>query len=109
MRYLIHTLAIILLACCCHAQGKGKADVSTIYPPARGTNDLGGINNPIQIIEITEPLKLEKQKEKKLVHEANKLTIKERDKGSKNESDYKPVKEYPLMFKNNRKGRKDKK
>jgi hypothetical protein len=89
MRYLINTLAIILLACCCHAQGKGKdkPDVST----------------------NAAPVKVEKQKEKKLIHEANKLTIKERDKGSKKESDYKPVKEYPLMFKNNRKGRKDKK
>ena len=83
MRYLINTLAIILLACCCHAQGKGrdKPDVSTNAAPVKV------------------------EKERKLEHMENKLTIKERDKGSKKESDYKPVKEYPLMFKNNRKAR----
>jgi hypothetical protein len=85
MRYLINTVAIIMLVCCCHAQGKGrdKPDVSTNKPP----------------------VKIEK--ERKLEHLENKLTIKERDKGSKKESDYKPVKEYPLMFKNNRKARKE--
>jgi hypothetical protein len=87
MRHLIKSISIIMLACCCNAQGKGrdKPDVSTNKPP----------------------VKIEK--ERKLEHLENKLTIKERDKGSKKESDYKPVKEYMLMFKNNRKARKDKK
>ncbi len=49
--------------------------------------------------------KVEKQKEKKTEHMEAKITIKERDKGSKKESDYKTVSEFPLMFKNNRKAR----
>lgn len=46
------------------------------------------------------------EKEKKMEHFGNKIVIKERDKGSKKESDWKPAKEYPLMFGNNRKARK---
>ena len=86
MRYLINSIAIIMLACCCHAQGKGKdkPDVST---------------NAV-------PEKVQKPQEKKVEHAPNKLTVKTRDKGSKKERDYKTVKEYPLMFKNNRKARK---
>jgi len=47
-------------------------------------------------------------KEKKIEHQANKIIVKERDKGSKKESDWKPSKEYPLMFSNNRKAKKEK-
>ena len=73
-----------MLACCCQAQGKGKdkPDVSTNKPPVKV------------------------EKEKKLEHSENKIIQKERDKGSKKESDWKPAKEYPLMFGNNRKARK---
>ena len=39
---------------------------------------------------------------------ANKIVVKERDKGSKRESDWKTSKEFPLMFGNNRLGRKPK-
>jgi len=46
------------------------------------------------------------EKEKKLEHAENKIVMKERDKGSKKESDWKAAKEYPLMFGNNRKARK---
>ena len=74
-------LLAVILACSCQAQGKDKPDVST--------------NNA--------PVKVEK--EKKAVHEAGKIVIKERDKGSKKESDWKTSKEYPLMFRNNRKAR----
>jgi hypothetical protein len=52
--------------------------------------------------------KVEKEKEKKLEHTANKIVMKERDKGSKKETDWKPSKEFPLMFGNNRLGRKPK-
>ena len=52
--------------------------------------------------------KVEKEKEKKLEHTANKIVKKERDKGSKKESDWKTSKEFPLMFGNNRLGRKPK-
>jgi hypothetical protein len=48
------------------------------------------------------------EKEKKLEHSENKIVMKERDKGSKKESDWKPSKEFPLMFGNNRLGRKPK-
>ena len=48
------------------------------------------------------------EKEKKLEHRENKIVMKERDKGSKKESDWKPSKEFPLMFGNNRLGRKPK-
>jgi hypothetical protein len=48
------------------------------------------------------------EKEKKTEHQANKIVVKERDKGSKKESDWKVVKEYPLMFSNNRKAKKEK-
>jgi len=76
-------LLAAILACSCQAQGKGKdkPDVST--------------NNP--------PVKVEK--EKKAVHEAGKIVVKARDKGSKKESDWKTEREYPLMFRNNRKAR----
>jgi hypothetical protein len=80
-------LSIILTACCCHAQGKGKE----IETP---------LTNAV-------PEKIQKPQEKKVEHEPNKLTVKTRDKGSEKESDYKTVKEYPLMFKNNRKARKE--
>ena len=81
-------LIVTILACSCHAQGKGKdkPDVSTNNPPA----------------------KVEKGKEKKLEHRENKIVKKERDNGSKKESDWKPAKEFPLMFGNNRLGRKPK-
>jgi hypothetical protein len=49
------------------------------------------------------PVKAEK--ERKTEHFDNKMIVKERDKGSKKESDWKTSKEYPLMFKNNRKAR----
>lgn len=52
--------------------------------------------------------KVEKEKEKKLEHRENKIVKKERDKGSKKVSDWKTVKEYTLMFKNNRKARPNK-
>jgi hypothetical protein len=45
------------------------------------------------------------EKEKKVEHQEGKIIVKERDKGSKKESDWKTSKEYPLMFKNNRKAR----
>lgn len=48
------------------------------------------------------------EKEKKLEHSENKIVMKERDKGSKKETDWKPSKEFPLMFGNNRLGRKPK-
>jgi len=48
------------------------------------------------------------EKEKKLEHFGNKIVMKERDKGSKKESDYKVEREFPLMFANNRKARKQK-
>ena len=52
--------------------------------------------------------KVGKEKEKMLEHRENKIVMKERDKGSKKESDWKPSKEFPLMFGNNRLGRKPK-
>jgi len=52
--------------------------------------------------------KVEKEKEKKLEHSESKIVKKERDKGSKKESDWKTSKEFPLMFGNNRLGRKPK-
>jgi len=52
--------------------------------------------------------KVEKEKEKKMEHSESKIVKKERDKGSKKESDWKTSKEFPLMFGNNRLGRKPK-
>ena len=52
--------------------------------------------------------KAEKEKERKLEHTEKKIMIKERDKGSKKETDWKTAKEFPLMFGNNRLGRKTK-
>jgi len=49
--------------------------------------------------------KVEKQKEKKTEHMEAKIIVKERDKGSKKESDYTTAREFPLMFKNNRNAR----
>jgi len=46
------------------------------------------------------------EKEKKTEHLDKRLTVKERDKGSKKESDWQIVKEYTLMFKNNKKAKK---
>ncbi len=45
------------------------------------------------------------EKEKKTEHADNKMIVKEREKGS---SEWKTVKEFTLMFKNNRKARKPK-
>jgi hypothetical protein len=42
------------------------------------------------------------------VHQSNKIIIKLRPKGSKKESDWKTEREYPLMFSNNRKAKKEK-
>jgi hypothetical protein len=46
------------------------------------------------------------EKERKTEHCDNKLIIKARDKGSKKDSDYKIEREFPLMFKNNKKAKK---
>lgn len=85
---MIRILIVFLIAATCHAQGNGedKPDVST--------------NNP--------PVKVEKEKEKKLEHFQDKIVMKARDKGSKKESDFKVDKEYRLMFNNNPKARKPK-
>lgn len=48
------------------------------------------------------------EKERKAEHTTNKIIIKERDKGSKKESDWETAKEYPLMFNNNKKAKKAK-
>lgn len=48
------------------------------------------------------------EKERKTEQLENKITIKARDKGSKKESDFKVEREFPLMFANNRKARKQK-
>lgn len=48
------------------------------------------------------------EKERKAEHQENKITIKARDKGSKKESDFKVEREFPLMFANDRKARKQK-
>ena len=48
------------------------------------------------------------QKEKKIERLENKFIVKERDKGSKKESDWQIARELPLMFANNRKARKPK-
>ena len=48
------------------------------------------------------------EKEKKAEHQADKITIKSRDKGSKKESDFTVDKEYRLMFSNNRKAKQQK-
>jgi hypothetical protein len=85
MRYLSNIAVVIFISFCCHAQGKGKGDTTP------STNAV--------------PAKVEKQKEKKIEHQSNKLIIKARDKGSKKESDWKTSKEYPLMFKNNKKAK----
>lgn len=45
------------------------------------------------------------EKEKKTEHADNKMIVKDREKGS---SEWKTVKEFTLMFKNNRKARKPK-
>jgi hypothetical protein len=45
------------------------------------------------------------EKEKKIEHADNKVIVKEREKGN---SEWKTAKEFPLMFKNNRKARKPK-
>lgn len=89
MRYLINTLAVVMLACCCQAQGKGKPDT------APATNSV--------------PAKAVKEKERKAEHLEAKITVKARDKGSKKESDFRVEKEYPLMFSNNRKAKTKKK
>jgi len=65
---------------------------------AANTNKVDKIANTNQVAKA--------EKEKKLEHIANKIVMKERDKGSKKESDWKAAKEYPLMFGNNRKARK---
>jgi len=88
MRYLIKALCFIMLACCCNAQGKGKAGAEP------STNAA--------------PAKVQKPQEKKLEHALNKLTVKTRDKGSKKESDFKPEKEFTLMFGNNKLAKKPK-
>lgn len=75
-------IAFILLAYACHAANTNKVD------------------------KADKPAKVEK--EKKTEHLKNKITIKDRDKGSKSEADWKTEKEYPLMFGNNRKARKQK-
>jgi hypothetical protein len=76
-------IAFILLAYACHAANTNKVD------KADKTDKV--------------------EKEKKTEHLENKITIKERDKGSKKESDWMPAREYPLMFGNNRKAKKEKK
>lgn len=48
------------------------------------------------------------EKERKTEHQENKIIIKARDKGSKKESDFRVEREFPLMFANNRKARKQK-
>jgi hypothetical protein len=48
------------------------------------------------------------EKELKTEHQENKIIVKARDKGSKKESDFKVEREFPLMFANNRKARKQK-
>jgi hypothetical protein len=67
------------------------------------TNKVEKVDKPDKAEKPVKPEKIEK--EKKLQHDEKKITIKERDKGSKKESDWKPAKEYPLMFGNNRKAR----
>jgi hypothetical protein len=64
---------------------------------AGNTNKMDKIANTNQVAKV--------EKEKKLEHFENKIVVKERDKGSKKESDWKAAKEFPIMFKNNRKGR----
>jgi hypothetical protein len=63
--------------------------------------------NTNKVEKAEQPEKVEK--EKKAEHQANKVVILERDKGSKKESDWKVVKECPLMFANNKKAKKEKK
>jgi hypothetical protein len=75
---------LTLLAIASHAKGRTPA-ASTNTPPGQV-----------------------KQMERKAEHLANKIIIKSRDKGSKKESDWKTSKEFPLMFGNNRLGRKPK-
>lgn len=76
------TFLIVIMLACCTAYGKNKieTDTSTNAPPA----------------------KVQKPQEKKVDHALNKLTVKTRDKGSKKESDFKPEKEFKLMFGNNK-------
>lgn len=66
--------------------------------------------NTNKVDKADKPEKHEKvEKEKKAEHQANKIVVKSRDKGSKKESDWKAEREFPLMFGNNRKARKPKK
>ena len=84
----VQRVAIISLICCaslCHAANTNKVE------------------------KADKPEKHEKvEKEKKTEHQANKIVLKEREKGSKKERDWKPSKEYPLMFSNNKKAKKEK-
>jgi len=70
---------------------------------AENTNKVDKVDKPDKVEKPWKPEKIEK--EKKVEHQANKMIVKERDKGSKKESDWKPAKEYPLMFGNNRPAR----
>lgn len=67
---------------------------------AANTNKADKIANTNQVSKV--------EKERKTEHLNNKIIIKERDKGSKNESDFKVEREFPLMFANDRKARKQK-
>ena len=68
--------------------------------------------NTNQVDKAAKTNQLEKvakiEKERKTEHLENKIIIKDRDKGSKKESDYKVEREFPLMFANNRKAKKQK-
>ena len=48
------------------------------------------------------------EKERKTEYQEKKIIIKARDKGSKKESDFQVEREFPLMFANDRKARKQK-
>lgn len=47
------------------------------------------------------------EKERKAEHSQNKIIVKSRAKGSTKESDWQTEREYPLMFANNRKAKKN--
>lgn len=65
---------------------------------AASTNKVDKISKTNQVDKV--------EKERKIEHLNNKIIIKARDKGSKKESDYQVEREFPLMFKNNKKAKK---
>ena len=67
---------------------------------AANTNKVDKIANTNQVAKV--------EKERKAEHQESKIIIKARDKGSKKESDFQVEREFPLMFANDRKARKQK-